>query len=38
MGGGKRGDFGNTYGASLDALSNFLDDKFIAIFNNIIEV
>ncbi len=24
MGGGKRGDFGNTYGASLDALSNFL--------------
>ena len=24
MGGGKRGNFGNTYGASLDALSNFL--------------
>ena len=24
MGGSKRGNFGNTYGASLDALSNFL--------------
>ena len=24
MGGGKRGNFGNTYGAGLDALSNFL--------------